>query len=391
MSERAREGTVLGMTREVAIAGVGLTKFVKPEAGKSYWDYGSQAVLDALRYADMQLSDVQEAFCGSVYTDTGAGHRTLSEIGLKGIPIINVENACSSGASAFRLAYQAIATELYDIVLVCGFDWIPQKGFLPSTFWPEWERCMGFNVQPANYAMRTLRYMEETGATVEDFARVTVKNRKNGALNPNAFFQKPVTVEDVLSSRMIAVPLRLLNCCPLAQGGAAVILSSLGKLKSKEKTVTVAASILTSAMYGAYTYTGDSVRISNPSHVVLSANQAWEASGYGPHEMDIVQAYDTTSPSELWTLETMGFCNKGEAAKLLREGVFDLDGRLPVNTDGGLLSRGHPMGATGLAQIIEIFKQLRQEAGKRQISRCKMGLAHTMGAGPNSSITILKR
>jgi acetyl-CoA acetyltransferase len=377
--------------REVAIAGIGLTRFCKYEPNRDYWDYGSEAILGALKDADMELSDLQAAFCGTAYGDTGAGHRAVGEIGMRGIPIVNVENACSSGSSAFRLAYQAIAAEQYDTVLAVGIDRIPPQGFLPSSFWPEWERTMGFNVQPANYALKAVRYIEETDATVEDFDRVTVKNRRHGALNPNALFQKEITMEEVAKSRMIARPLRLLHCCPIAQGGAAIILSGSAKSTSQRKSITVAASVLTSGMYGAYTSTGDSVRIHNPTHVEVSAQQAWEMSGLGPADIDVVQSYDTMAPCELWDLEMLGFCKKGEAVHLSREGAFDLSGRLPVNTDGGLLSRGHPLGATGLAQIIEIVMQLRGEAGKRQIGKARIGLANSMGAGPNSSVTILKR
>jgi acetyl-CoA acetyltransferase len=154
--------------------------------------------------------------------------------------------------------------------------------------------------------------------------------------------------------------------------------------------VTVAASVLTSGTYG-HVYGGGSVKIETPDTVEISAAQAWEMSGYGPGDMDVVQAYDTMAPGELWDLEKMGLCKKGEAPRLLREGFFDLGGQLPVNTDGGLLSRGHPLGATALAQIIEIYRQIRGEAGPRQVPDAKIGLAHAMGAGPNSGVVILKR
>ena len=376
--------------RDVAVAGVGLTQFTKFQEGRDYWDYGSEAVLSALRDADMELRDIRAVFCSGVYTDIADGHRIVSEIGMTGIPIVNVENACSSGLSALRLAYQEVSADIYDVVLACGTDAIPKEGFLPSQAWPEWERYMGFNVQPANYALKTVRYMEETGTTLEDISRVTVKNRGNGALNPNARFQQAVTLEEVLNSREVATPLRLLHCSALAEGGAAVILCSKDKLKSKSKVVTVAASVLNSGMYGAYTSYGDSVKIHNPTHVEVSAKQAWEISEYGPEDMDVLQIYDTMATAELWNLEYMGFCAKGEAARLLKEGVFDINGKLPVNTDGGLMSRGHPMGATGLAQIIEIVQQLRGEAASRQVPSAKIGLAHGMGAGPNNSVTILK-
>jgi acetyl-CoA acetyltransferase len=378
----------------VMVAGAGLTRFDSYDGQqgrpfKEFYDLGSEAILKALKDAGMEWKEIQAAFCGSVYCGTASGHQTIEKIGMTGIPIVNVENACSSGSSAFRLAYQSIAAEIYDVVIAMGFETMP-RGFIKSTAWPEWQRKMGFNVQPASYAMGAVRYMEETGATEEDFARVTVKNRRNGALNPNARFQKPVTLEEVLSSRMIAKPLRLLHACPLADGGTAVILCSQDKLKSRTKMVTIAASVLTSGTYG-HVYGGGSVKIHTPDTIEASMEQAWEMSGYGPKDMDVVQAYDTMSPGELWDLEKMGFCAKGEAPRLLREGYFDLNGKLPVNTDGGLMSRGHPLGATALAQIIEIYRQVREEAGPRQVPGAKMGLAHAMGAGPNSSVVILKR
>jgi acetyl-CoA acetyltransferase len=380
--------------REVVMAGVGMTRFdsydgEKGRPYKEYYDLGSEAILNALKESGMAWKEIQAAFCGSVYCGTASGHQTIEKIGMTGIPIVNIENACSSGSSAFRLAYQSVAAELYDVAIAVGFEQMP-RGFIKSTSWPEWQRKMGFNVQPASYAMGAVRYMEETGATEEDFARVTVKNRKNGVLNPNARFQKPVTMEEVLASRMVSKPLRLLHACPLADGGTAVILCSKDKLKSTSKMVTVAASVLTSGTYG-HVYGGGSVKIHTPDHVEFSMKQAKEMSGYGPEDMDVVQAYDTMAPGELWDLEKMGFCGKGEAPRLLREGYFDINGKLPVNTDGGLMSRGHPLGATALAQIIEIYRQIRDEAGPRQVPGAKIGLAHAMGAGPNSGVVILKR
>ena len=237
--------------------------------------------------------------------------------------------------------------------------------------------------------------MLETGATVEDFARVSVKNRKNGSLNPNARFQKPVSLEEVLESRVVASPLHLLHCCPLADGAGGVILCSKDKLKSKKRSISVAASVLTSGVYGeGFLGGGTTKSLKFPpvkGLVELSAQQAYAIAGYGPEDMDVVQAYDTMAPAELWDIEKLGFCKTGEAPGLLKEGVFDIDGRIPVNTDGGLMSRGHPLGATGLAQICEIVSQLRGEAGARQVKGAKIGLAHAMGAGPNSSIIIMKR
>jgi acetyl-CoA acetyltransferase len=380
---------VANQMREVAVAGIGLVRWKRYEDQQIY-DFGSEAILNALNDAGMEWKEIQAAFCGSVYQGTGSGHQVIKEIGMTGIPIVNVENACSSGASAFRLAYQSIAAEMYDVVVAAGFEKMP-RGPIPSTAFRPYELKMGFNFQPANYANETVRYMAETGATVEDFSRVTVKNRKNGALNPNAFFQAPVTFEEVMNSRVVATPLRLLHCCPTCDGAAAIILCSLNKLKSTTKMVTVAASVLCSGVYG-----GDHP-VKSPKFpplfdiVELSARQAYEISGYGPEDIDVVQAYDTMAPSELWNLEKLGFCKKGQVLKLLNDGDLEIHGKLPVNTDGGLLSRGHPLGATAAAQICEIVLQLRRQAGPRQVTGARIGLAHARGAGPNSAVTILKR
>ncbi len=375
--------------RQVAIAGIGMVRWQRYENQEIY-DFGAGSILNALKDADIKWQDIQAAFCGSVYQGTCTGHQLIREIGLTGIPVVNVENACSSGASAFRLAYQSVAAEIYDTVLAVGFEKMP-RGPIPSTAFRPYELKMGFNLQPANYAIKTISYMEATGTTIEDFAKVTVKNRKNGVLNPYAHFQKPVTLEEVMNSRMIARPLRLLHCCPVTDGASAIILCRADKLKSKSRKVIVAASVLTGGVYGGEDDIS-SIKFSPELDIVeLSAHQAYEISGYGPEDMDVVQAYDTVASSELWDIEKLGFCKKGEAAKLLNDGNLEINGKLPVNTDGGMMARGHPLGATGVGQICEIVTQLRQEAGQRQVPGAKIGLAHTRGAGPNSVVTILKR
>ena len=342
---------------------------------KRYWMF-----LKTLRWNG---SDIQAAFCGSVYQGTGSGHQAIKEVGLTGIPIVNVENACSSGSSAFRLAYQMVATEIYDVVLALGMEKMP-RGPIPSTAFRPWELALGFNVQMANYANEAMEYMHKTGATVEDFSRVSVKNRKNGALNPNARFKQPVTFEEVMNSRMVATPLRLFHCCPLADGAASAILCSRDKLRSKKRAVTVAASVLASGVYGEQTLgqaTPASLKYPPSFGIVeISAKEAYEISGFGPEDIHVVQAYDPMAPSELWDIEKLGFCKTGEAPRLLKEGVFDINGKLPVNTDGGLMSRGHPLGATGLGQICEIVSQLRGEAGQRQVMGAKYGLGPLHGS-----------
>jgi acetyl-CoA acetyltransferase len=379
--------------RPVFVAGLGISHFdYLPDVPATR--FASQAILEALKDAEMEWKEIQAVFCGACYLGVAIGHKIIKEVGLTGIPIVNIENACSTGASALRLAYQEVAAEIYDAVLIMGVEKNP-KGPIPSKAFLPWESQLGFNFQPGNYALETVKYMERTGATEEDISLVTVKNRKNASLNPHARFQTPVTLEEVMGSRMVAPPLRLFHCCPLADGAAVAIVCSRNKLRSLSRAVRVRAAVLRTATYKEEYVPGGiigSVKFPAPVNLVkASAREAYETSGYGPDDIDVVQAYDTVSSSELWDLEELGFCGEGQAPGLLRDGVFDIDGKLPVNSDGGLMGRGHPMGATALAQIIEVATQLRGEAGPRQVKHARIGLTHAMGSGPNNTVTILSR
>jgi acetyl-CoA acetyltransferase len=374
--------------RNVVVAGVGMCKFGRyPD--KDYRDLGSEAVINALDDAGMEWKEIETVFCSNAYAGMAVGHNIASRIGRTGIPIVNVENACSGGASAFRLCFQSVAAGLYDICLALGVEKIP-GGLLDDTSWPEHERDMGFNVQPANYALDLQRHMTEYGSTLEQVARVTVKNRRNGMLNPYAGFQKEVSLEEVLNSRMIATPLRLLMCCANGDGAAAAILCSENRLKSKRRPISVAASVLVSETYGNVKGAG-SVKYRNPDRTEIASKQAYEISGCGPEEMNLVEVYDTMASSEILNGEKLGLCGKGEYGPLLERGSFDLGGSLPVNTSGGLMSRRHPLSATGLAQIAEVVWQLRGEAGARQVEGARLGMCHCLGAGGNGAVTILKR
>lgn len=379
--------------RPVFIAGVGLNRWGHYPNMESY-EFGSEVILKALSDADLAWDDVQAVFCGSVYQGTASGHKVIKQVGLTGVPIVNVENACSSSASALRLAYQQIAAEICDAILVLGIEKNP-KGPIPSNSSLPWEAQLGFNFLPGHYALETVKYMHAWGVTEDDISLVTVKNRKNASLNEYACYQEPVTLDDVRKSRVIASPLRLLHCCPLADGASAAIVCSRNKLKSVDRAVRILACTLTSASYKEEYVPGGIIRsVKYPEKISLaaaSAKEAYEMAGLGPRDIDVVQAYDTVSASELWDIEELGLCEHGQASKLLREGALDIDGKIPVNTDGGLMGRGHPMGATALAQIIEIVTQLRGEAGARQVANARIGLAHAMGSGPNSSVTIMTK
>jgi len=379
--------------REVVVSGIGSVKFGSYPDTPNY-ALATEAIMKALKDSGFSWREIQAAYCGSVYQGTGSGHQALREIGLTGIPIVNIENACSSGASAFRLGHQAVATGIYDAVLVLGFEKMP-RGPIPSTAFRSWQLKMGFNVQPANYALETVEYMNHYGVTIDDISLVTIKNRKNAVLNPNARFTKAVTMEEINESRIIATPFRLYHCAPIADAAVGIILCTPKKAKNLSRTIKVASSVLVSSEYGEAFYQNgmlSSIKfLPKEGFVERSAREAYETSGIGPEDIDIIQAYDSMASSELWDLENLGFCKPGEAIGLLKDGYFDLDGEKPCNTDGGLMGRGHPLGATGVAQIYEIALQLRGEAGLRQVNECKAGLAHAMGAGPNSAVTILKK
>jgi acetyl-CoA acetyltransferase len=236
--------------------------------------------------------------------------------------------------------------------------------------------------------------MEDYGVGLDDFARVSMMLRQNAVLNPNAMFQEGVTREEVFESRMIASPLTLLMCCANADGAGAIIFCSKDRLKSQHKAVTVETVVQTSATYGTSRCGGGlsiSAKTNNLDCVELAAQEIWGTSGYGPEDMDIIQVYDPFSPAFLWNMEKCAFCKNGEAPHLLKQGYFNLDGKLPANTDGGIIGRGHPTAATGIAQIAEIFFQLRDEAGPRQVQGAKIGFAQGGGAGPQTILTILKR
>jgi len=383
--------------REVAIAGVGLTKFGRYDGNKGrprklYPELGSEAIFKALQYANMDWKEIQAAFGGTYYGGLGATHQCVERVGLTAIPIVNIFSGHASEA-ALRLAYIRVALGTYDAVLVVGAETLP-GGLLDNQAMPGWMRTMGLDALPAEAACRAIKYMEDYGATLDDFARVSVMERKNAVLNPNAMFQQEVTREEILSSRMIASPLNLLMTCANADGAAAVILCSKEKLKSKSKVVTVSSMVQTSAPYGT-AFAGGSLsmttKVKNPDCIELAAKQMWEASGCGPEDMDVIQVHDAFSPAFLWNVEKCGFCKRGEAPHLLKKGYFEVGGKLPANTDGGIMGRGHPTGATGIAQVAEIFYQLREEAGPRQVPGARVGFAQGASFGPNAVLTVLKR
>jgi benzoylsuccinyl-CoA thiolase BbsB subunit len=376
--------------RKTAIVGAGMIRFGKfPD--RYIEDMGAEAALNALRHAGMGHKEVEAAFIGNVRNPPNAGQRILDEIGLSGIPTWNHENACGSSSAAFRDGYAAVASGLYDKVLVIGVEQMTRlgKGLLQFEDGSSLELDMGL-VTPAMFSLMGMRHMEEFGTKPEQFAQISVKNHKQGAMNPYAQYQNELTLEEVLNSRMICDPITLLQCTPIGDGASAVVLTA-GKIAKRytNKPVEVKASVFTG---GRYKGEGGAVGIES---CVRASREAYEASGIGPEDLDVIELHDCFTVHELVAYEDLGLCPKGEGGRLVDEGATALGGKIPVNPSGGLLSKGHPLGATGVGQIVELVWQLRGECGKRQVRGAKVALAHNGGGmGPGiepamMSITIL--
>jgi acetyl-CoA acetyltransferase len=362
--------------RDVSIIGVGMVPFGKfPE--RTLADLAWPAVKQALADAEISPRQVQIAYCGTALGGMMAGQRILGKIGLTGIPVTNIENACSSSSSALRQAVLALRSGEYDVALVIGAEKLSKfgGGTLPLEK-EDWEVSQGM-VMPAVYAMRAQRYMHERGLTREQLAKVSVKNRRNGVHNPDAQMRTEVTVEEVLASRAIADPLTLLQCCPTGDGAAAMVLCAASlTARLGRKPIRIAASHLVSGKF----LTGFR-DMTVPEITVRGAAESYEQAGMGPDDIDVVEMHDAFSIAEPIYYEAFGFCARGEAGRMLDEGEAEIGGRIPVNPSGGLLAKGHPIGATGAAQVVEIVRQLRGEAGGRQVLKARVGLTHATGGG----------
>jgi acetyl-CoA acyltransferase len=364
--------------RDVYIIGAGMTQFGKHPA-RSLRDLGREACHQALRDAGISPGDIQAGYCGNalgsvIQGETGVGQNVFWEIGLNKIPIVNIENACASGSTALREGWMAIAGGFYDMVIVVGVEKaVMPKGTMLNVGAAELETKLG-DVFPGYFALAAQKHMELYGTTRQQIAGVSVKNHYNGTLNPYAQFQKIFSLEDVLNSPLVADPLTLYSCCPNSDGAAAVVLSSGPKARQlATPPVRIAASVLTT---GAYDNQAD---ITAWEVEKSAAATAYQSAAVGPEDLDVVEVHDAFTICEIIHYEDLGLCAPGDGGRLIDEGITELGGRIPVNPSGGLLSKGHPVGASGVAQIVEILWQLRGLAGKRQIENPRVGLAQIMG------------
>ncbi len=378
------------MASRVEISGVGIHPFGRFE-GKTAVEMAVEAVRHALTEAGVGRGGFQAAFCGTAYSGVAAGHKVLGSLGMTGCPIIDVEAGCASGGAALMLAAGALRAEQYDTVLVFGMEKMP-KGIIRSSFFEPWREEAGLAATPSYFALRAQRLMRESGVSLDHLAKVVVKNRRNGVANPDAMFRQEVTAEQVIASRIVCEPLRLWMLCSPNEGAAAVVLRRARG--GHDSGVILEAAVLRSHLPGSVL--GEATPLAGladddvPPPTTLAAQAAYEESGLGPEDLDLVECQDTDAARELLSYEELGLCGAGQAAKLIDDGSVWQGGRLPVNASGGLLSKGEPLGASALGQVVELTRQLRGQCEGRQVEGARVGLGHTVGRGANASVVVLR-
>ena len=379
------------MSEDVYVLGIDMIKFGRfPD--KSLAELGAEAALLALDDAGLKIQDIEAMWCGNLMqANNMVGQQVLQQIGQTGIPVVNCANACATGATAFRDAWLAVKAGAYDVVLAVGVEQMG-KGLLGGTGAgrgiPK-EGLLGSMTMPAVFAEAGMEHSRKYGTTFEQFAKVSVKNHHHSTLNPKAMYQIETPLEQVMGAEMISYPNTKLMCSVNVDGSAAAVLVSEKKAKQlgMKRAVKVRASVLTSDPWSER----DLVMPDVNTCTRLAAKKAYEMAGVGAEDINLIELHDCFATAEILHYENLGLCKDGEAGKLIDEGQTAIGGRIPVNLSGGLLSKGHPLGATGIANIYEISTHLRGEAGKRQVPNAKLGLTHVIGLGSACAIHILEK
>lgn len=399
------------MTDDVWIIGTHMTKFGR-HADRDVIDLAHEAASQALRDAQLTMSDVGVVACGNVYESTRTvGQRLVKQLGQTGAPVYNVTNACATGASAVRIGHLAIKAGETDVALAVGVEKMGKAGLLGPAARengdtpPEFERTgrygnvlpieghLGSGLMPAVFGQAGMDYARRHDVTFEQFAKVAEKNHRHSTLNPLAQYQKAFSLEEVMAADMVGYPNTLLMCCPTGDGAAAVVLVSDRRLQRmdpdvRRRAVKLSASVLTSDPYvpGADDTQPDINELTR-----LAAAQAYELAGVGPEDLDLIELHDCFATAELLHYDNLGLCEPGAAGEFIDRGGPERDGRTPVNVSGGLISKGHPLGATGVANLYEVTQHLRGEAGDRQVEGARVGLTHVIGLGSACGIHVLER
>ena len=386
---------------DVVVAGVGMIPFVTPRNTQPYPKMGAEAARQALSDAGVDYGQIEQAFVGYVYGDSTSGQAALYGVGLTGIPIVNVNNNCSTGSSALFLARQAVAAGALDCALALGFEQM-QRGALAMTWSDRPSPFAEFDAVVDGLQERTdapfaaryfggagADYAEQYGISEEVFARIAVKARAHAANNPYAVFRDRVTLEEVLASPRIYGPLTRLQCCPPTCGAAAAVVCSpdFARRHGLRGDVAIRAQAMTTDTSSSFA-SGDMRAVVGYDMSRAAATRVYEDAGVGPDDLDVVELHDCFTTNELITYEALGLTPAGTAERFIADGDNTYGGRIVTNPSGGLLSKGHPLGATGLAQCAELVWQLRGAAGPRQVEGARLGLQHNIGLGGAAVVTL---
>jgi acetyl-CoA acetyltransferase len=393
------------MTQRVFVVGVGMTKFERP--GVRDWDYpdmGREAGEAALADAGISYDKVEHAVAGYCYGESTSGQAALYELGLTGIPVVNVNNNCSTGSSALYLARNAVRGGMADCVLALGFEKMG-RGSLQTAYtdrtWPLQRHVDAMNDKRGTgdapdtvrlFAAAGLEYMERWGVAPETIARVAEKNHRHSVNNPNAQFQQGFGLDEILESKMISPPLTKLQCCPTSEGAGAAVLASerfVDEHGLRDRAVEIAGMGVVTDMESSFD--GTDAGVVGYYMTQAAARKAYEESGLGPEDVQVIELHDCFSSAELISYDALGLCEQGKAGTLIDEGATTYGGTWVVNPSGGLIAKGHPLGATGLAQCTELTWQLRGSAGARQVDGARAALQHNIGLGGAAVVTVYRR
>ncbi|CAG9790062.1 unnamed protein product [Diatraea saccharalis] len=394
------------MPRKVYVVGVGMTKFVKPGTGGDYPDYAKVAVLDALKDASVKYEDIQQAFCGYVFGDSTCGQRVLYQVGMTGIPIFNVNNNCSTGSNALYLCKKLIEGGIIDVGLALGFEKMSPGALGNAVFTDradplerhidkmgEMTKVLPGPLTPQYFGNAGIEHMKKYGTTEVHLAKIAAKNHRHGVKNPRAQSKREYTVEEILNSRKIYGPLTKLECCPTSDGaGAAVLMSEEAVIKYGLQNKAVEIIGMEMATDTPAVFEENSLmKIVGTDMIALAAKRIYEKTGVSPKQVDVVELHDCFATNEMITYEGLQLCGVGEAGKFIDAGDNTYGGQVVVNPSGGLIAKGHPLGATGLAQCAELVWQLRGEAGERQVKDARIALQHNLGLGGAVVLTMYKK
>jgi acetyl-CoA acetyltransferase len=386
--------------RSVYVAGVGMTRFHKPGT-MDYPALTREAAEAALADAGVRYEQIQQAFVGYVYGESTCGQRAIYQLGTTGIPVFNVNNNCSTGSTALMLAYQAVGSGVSECVLTLGFEKM-EKGSLTTKYADrtnplEQHFSVMNDVQGRNEAPFAAQmfggagreYMQRYGTSAAQLAKIAVKNRRHGVENERAQFRKETSVEEVLASPMIFEPLTKFQCCPTTDGAAAAVVCSeaFARQQGVEQPIRIAGMALKTDLSSSF-QPRSMIKMVGQDMTRAAAAEVYQEAGLGPEDVDVIELHDCFTSNELITYEALGLCAQGEAGKLIDEEATTYGGSWVVNPSGGLLSKGHPLGATGLAQCFELHQQLRGRAGRRQVEGARIALQHNLGLGGACVVTM---